>query len=186
MVMVGGGRVEEQLVAGELVCPCGGVLGPWGSARVRRVRGVGRLCPRRARCRVCQVTHVLLDSVCVVRRADGVEVIGSALQEAAGGAGFRTVARRLGVPQSTVRGWLRAARANAAAVVALLSGVLLGADPLACPVQVAGSLAGVVEVVGAAGAAVVRRLGALVVVSPWRWASAASQGRLLSGGLVAW
>src|SRR5215471_4521075 len=59
------GVVERQLAGGELSCPsCGGVLGCWGRARQRRVRvlegpAVG-LVPRRARCRGCGATHVLL------------------------------------------------------------------------------------------------------------------------------
>src|SRR5664279_2377948 len=52
VVMVGSDalEVERRLLAGELVCPCGGGLSPWGHARQRSVRGVGDLRPRRARC----------------------------------------------------------------------------------------------------------------------------------------
>ena len=62
VVMVGSdsAEVERRLGAGELVCPCGGVLARWGHARPRTVRGVGLLRPRRARCVACRVTHVLL------------------------------------------------------------------------------------------------------------------------------
>src|SRR5664279_6352074 len=47
VVMVGSDalEVERRLLAGELVCPCGGGLGPWGHARQRSVRGVGDLRP---------------------------------------------------------------------------------------------------------------------------------------------
>jgi transposase len=48
-----------------------------------------------------------------VRRADAVAVIGAALVLAAAGAGFRTVAARVGVAQGTVRGWLRRFRVRA-------------------------------------------------------------------------
>jgi Helix-turn-helix domain len=43
------------------------------------------------------------------RRADSTEVIGHALAAKAAGAGFRTIATRLGRPPSTVHRWLRRA-----------------------------------------------------------------------------
>ena len=57
--------VERQLGDGELACPsCGGVLARWGNAAERRLRLPAGpdvwLCPRRARCRECGRTHVLL------------------------------------------------------------------------------------------------------------------------------
>src|SRR5215470_2980428 len=111
--------VERQLGGGELACPsCGGVLARWGHGTARRVRlpattggEQGRhvvLVPRRARCRGCGATHVLLPAWCLARRADAGEVIGLALEAKAAGAGHRAVAGRLGRPASTVRGWLRA------------------------------------------------------------------------------
>ncbi|MDN5804233.1 MAG: helix-turn-helix domain-containing protein [Microlunatus sp.] len=42
-----------------------------------------------------------------MRRADATEVIGAALHAKAAGAGYRTIAVRLGRPVSTVRRWLR-------------------------------------------------------------------------------
>lgn len=71
-------QVEADLRAGLLACPaagCAAVLGPWGSARERLVRGVGRLLPRRGRCRGCGRTQVLLPAS--VLRADAVTVIGA-------------------------------------------------------------------------------------------------------------
>jgi hypothetical protein len=60
-------RVESELVAGLLSCPsCREVLGPWGHARERVLRclaGERWLRPRRARCRGCLGTHVLLSDV---------------------------------------------------------------------------------------------------------------------------
>ena len=101
-------RVESRLTAGEVGCPgCPGVLAPWGWARRRRVRGVGSLRPRRARCGGCLVTHVLLPVTVLLRRADAVEVIGAALTARAAGLGHRRIAVWLGVPAGTVRGWLR-------------------------------------------------------------------------------
>jgi len=65
--------VEHDLCAGLLGCPvvgCEAVLGPWGSARERVVRGAGRLLPRRGRCRGCGRTQVLLPASVLLRRAD--------------------------------------------------------------------------------------------------------------------
>lgn len=88
-----------------------------GHARERRVRtrsGQERvLRPRRVACRRCARVQVLLPAWCVPRRADDAETIGVALLHAAQGRGHRPIAALLGRPLSTVRGWLRAARANA-------------------------------------------------------------------------
>ena len=111
-------RVESRLAAGQIDCPnCPGVLRSWGWARTRGVRGVaGRFRPRRARCRGCLVTHVLLPVTTLSRRAYGVEVIGAALAARAGGSGHRPIGAALGVPAATVRGWLRVMAARAEAV----------------------------------------------------------------------
>ena len=56
-------HVESRLAAGGIGCPtCGvGVLGGWGYARARQIEGLSDLLrPRRARCRACTVTDVLL------------------------------------------------------------------------------------------------------------------------------
>ncbi|MCX2934724.1 helix-turn-helix domain-containing protein, partial [Mycobacterium sp. CVI_P3] len=56
-------RVESRLMAGAIACPVcpDGVLGGWGYARSRQVEGLDDpVRPRRARCRSCLVTHVLL------------------------------------------------------------------------------------------------------------------------------
>jgi hypothetical protein len=109
--------VERELVAGRLACPaCGGMLARWGQARERQVRGrdgVSRFVRRRARCRGCQRTHVLLPVTCLARRADAAGVIGQALEAKAAGAGHRVIAEVLGRPASAVRGWLRALAARA-------------------------------------------------------------------------
>jgi hypothetical protein len=106
------GSVERRLTAGGVSCPgCGGRLAPWGWARPRVLRGSGvttlLVRPRRACCRGCDRTHVLLPVVALVRRADLVEVIGAALAARAAGAGCRRIAAGLGRPVDTVRGWLR-------------------------------------------------------------------------------
>ena len=107
------------LAAGTLECPrggCGGRLRPWGHARPRRRRlSGGRYethTPRRARCRACGQTHVLISTRSYPRRADRVETVGAALLGAAGGLGHRRVAASVDLAATTVRGWLRRARAN--------------------------------------------------------------------------
>lgn len=110
-------RTEHDLAAGELACPdCRGELRPWGHARPRwlRTRHSSReLRPRRACCRQCGRTHVLLPGVALLRRADTIEVIADALLAHAAGQGHRPIADRLGRPAATVRGWLRRFTARA-------------------------------------------------------------------------
>ena len=167
-------------------CPCGGGLAPWGHARLRSVRGVGGLRPRRGRCDTCLVTHVLLAVSCVLRRADGADVIGAALRAKAAGVGHRPIAAVLGRPVSTVRGWLRAFAGNAETVRGLLTALLVQLDPLTAPLPVhPGVVADAVEVVGACAAAARRRLGVIGAVSPWQLASAVTGGRLLAPRLSA-
>jgi hypothetical protein len=183
VVMVGTDvcEVERRLRAGELACPCGGDLVPWGHARERAVRGVGALRPRRARCGSCLVTHVLLAVSCLLRRADGVDVIGVALRMKAVGAGHRPIAGRLVRPASTVRGWLRAFARNAETVRSVLTSVLVQLDPLVGPLPSRPSVsADAVEVVGACAAAARRRLGAVGAVSAWQLAAAVMNGDLLA------
>lgn len=174
-------EVDRRLRAGELACPCGGSLSPWGHARARRVRGVGVLHPRRARCGTCRVTHVLLGARCLLRRADAAEVIGAALRAKASGRGHRPIAARLDRPASTVRGWLRAFAGNAERVRVVLTGLLVELDPLSGPLPARGSVfADAVEAIGAAAAAARRRLGVVGAVPPWQLASAVTGGRLLA------
>jgi len=183
VVMVGSDvvEVERRLRAGELVCPCGGGLAAWGHARQRSVRGVGDLRPRRARCGACLVTHVLLAVSCLLRRADGVDVIGSALRAKAAGAGHRPIAGRLERPVSTVRGWLRAFARNAESVRSVFTGLLVQFDPLTGPLPVhPNALADAVEAVGACAVAARRRLGVVGAVSPWQLAAAVTGGFLLA------
>ena len=111
------------------------------------------LVPRRARCRECRATHVLLPAWCLARRADAGEVIGLALEAKAAGSGHRVIAGRLGRPASTVRGWLRAFTRRAGqvrAVFTALAASLVTDPPLPAP---AGSPAGRRGGGGAAAAA---------------------------------
>jgi transposase-like protein len=174
-------RVESELVAGVLSCPsCRGVLGPWGYARSRVLRcseGDRLLRPRRARCRGCAGTHVLLPDVALLRRQDEVSVIGQAIEAKVAGEGYRSIAGRLGVHAGTVRGWLRrfAERADQVRVHFTRWAVVL--DPELGPVLPAGGVvADALEAIAVAARAWVLRFGP---GDPWRIASALSAGVLL-------
>ena len=188
-------RVELALAAGELACArpgCGGVLGPWGWARGRWLRDRGgvwqRVRPRRGRCRerACRATHVLLPTVGLLRRLDLVEVIGAALLARARQASLRQVAAELGVPLSTVRGWLdRMTGERAELVRAHFTRLALWLDPSVEAPEPRGSpLADAVEAIGIAAVAAARRLGSTGPASapggPWRLAAGATGGRLLA------
>ena len=182
------GVVGRQLAGGELACPsCGGVLGGWGFAAERRVRVLDgddvSLRPRRSRCRSCRVTHVLLPAWCLLRRADAAAVIGAALAAAAAGGGFRVIARMLGRPAETVRGWLRrfAGRAGAVRVFFTVLLARTAPDPV-MPAGAGGVAAAAVSAVAGAAAAVAARWPELGQVPVWAAASAASGGRLLAPG----
>lgn len=113
MLIVGidGAAVEADLRGGRVCCPgCGSGLGPWGHGVEREVRlrfGSERRRFRRSICGRCGHTHVLVPEDTLVRRRDGVEVIGAALTGKAAGVGHRALAVGLGRHPSTVRGWLR-------------------------------------------------------------------------------
>ena len=113
------------VAAGAVACPrpgCGGRLRVWSKARARRVRRRDgtevRLRPDRARCRVCRGSHVLLPAGYLPRHGYDVHVIGAALLAAAQGAGYRRAAAAVGVPASTVRGWLTSVATRSATLVA--------------------------------------------------------------------
>ncbi len=109
-------RLGVAMATGRLRCSvCQGPLRPWGYARRRWIRDRTRylrLRPRRARCRECRRTHVVLPDRTLLRRLDRVEVIGAALTASASGVGARTISRRLQLPRSTVRGWIRRSAAR--------------------------------------------------------------------------
>ncbi|MBK7021024.1 MAG: helix-turn-helix domain-containing protein [Candidatus Microthrix sp.] len=68
-------------------------------------------------------------AMCLLRRRDGVEQIGSALLAFGDGGGHRSIADRLGVPASTVRGWLRRFNAKAAFLAGQFVAVARRLDP---------------------------------------------------------
>ncbi len=173
--------VEAELLGGLLACPsCRGVLGPWGHGRervTRRVSGDWRWRPRRARCRGCGGTHVLLADLCLLRRQDEVEVIGWAIEAHVAGEGHRPIAERLGVPAGTVRGWLRRFEVNAEVIRALFTRCAVALDPMLGPIVPAGSgVVDALEAIAVAGRAWVLRFGPQLV---WRIVSRLSAGGLL-------
>lgn len=180
--------VEADLVAGRLGCPdCHGSLRRWGWARERELRspaGARRFRPRRSICGGCASTHVLVPEDTLVRRRDAVAVIGDALTAKAGGAGHKPIAARLGVPASTVRGWLRRFAVVAERVREHFTRWAVALDPMLGPLAPAGSVfADAVGAIGVAAAAAVRRLGPR---PPWSLASALTGGGLLSTRVALW
>ncbi|MDJ0358587.1 hypothetical protein [Paenarthrobacter sp. PH39-S1] len=178
--------VESDLLGGGLSCPdCSGVLGPWGSARGRLLRhgtGTGLALvahrPRRARCRGCKVTHVLLDWALAARRADTAEVIAAAIgAKIAAGWGHRPIAAWLGRPASTVRGWLRAYGSCAGAITEAFTGLVHRDGPDAAalwPAPVPTVAASAMAAVAAYAQVLMKRLG--VAELPWQKAGLAAAG----------
>ena len=179
--------VESRLTAGGVPCPvCPGVLTPWGWARRREVRGVGTLQPRRARCSLCLVTHVLLPVTVLLRRADAAAVIWTALVARAAGHGHRTIAALVGTPTSTARGWLRRMSTRLEPVRVHFTVVTrrAGVDQ-AVPDAAGDAWRDVVAAVAAAWLAITSRFGSAGVVgtvTAAQVACASSGGRLLSPG----
>ena len=190
MLMVNGdpSLVEAALLGGWLTGSCcGGVLAPWAHASERTLRGFGSeavLRPRRGRCRGCGVTHVLLPDGCLLRRRDSVEVIGSALVQHVAGVGHQRIAARLGVPASTVRGWLRRFRMSAAETARFFIRWFLVLAPASdLPTSSGTAIADAVEAIGLAARAAIRRFG---VAGPWHIAARLTGGGLLSNTGSLW
>ncbi|MFQ5517291.1 MAG: hypothetical protein ACE5E8_06930 [Acidimicrobiia bacterium] len=162
-----------DLADGTLDCPtksCDDRLRPWGHARARRVRHsidrVTTLRPRRARCRSCRRSHVLSELVTYPRRLDTTETVGQALLAAADGLGYRRVADIVERPATTVRDWLRRARANSEAVRGDATIAIVRLDPNHDPTALAptGTVLGdALDALGHATAAWVGRFGPCVV-----------------------
>jgi hypothetical protein len=182
-------RVESRLVDGGIGCPTcrDGVLGGWGYARARQVEGLGDpVRPRRARCRACMVTHVLLPVTVLLRRAYAAERIWVVLTARAEGAGHRRAGASLGVPAATVRGWLRRAAGRLEMVRNwfVQAAVTVGVD-VAIPDGSGCRWRDMLAAVATAAAAIRLRFGAagfLGAVTPQQVAVAASGGRLLAPG----
>ena len=129
---------------------------------------------------------MLLPAAMLVRRADEAQVIGAALAAAARGRGHRRIAAELGVPEGTVRGWLRrfAARAGRVRDIFTRVAAAVSADPV--PLAPAGSVvADAVVAVAAAAAAIGGRWPRLLAVPPWEIASAVTGASLLAPVITA-
>jgi hypothetical protein len=182
---------ENDLAAGALRCPgCAGPLRPWGHARTRSVRDHGHtrlvVRPRRARCRSCRATHVLLPATLTARRADSTAVIGSALLASARGSGYRRIAVQFDRTLSTVRRWVRAVRdpghvqwlrAQGVGWLAHLDRDVLG-DILGCRPPLAGLLDEALTTLAAAAITLQKRVAPRV--SAWALIAQITRGRLLA------
>jgi hypothetical protein len=159
--------VEQELLSGQLACPdCGGVLRPWAHASSRPLHLLGgaveRFAPRRAICRAHPkaMTHVLLPDACLMRRRDHVEVIGSAIERHARGAGQRPIAVSLGVSREKVRGWLQAFAAAAGEIRVHFTRWAHALDPeLGAIAPAKEAVADVLSAIGVAVRAYVQRFG---------------------------
>ncbi len=163
MLLCADAAASASLAAGLLACPsCGtGRLARWGHGRERAIRlpagATARLRPDRARCRACKRTHILLPSWCAPRRADAIEVIGTALAAALGGTGYGRIGADLGVAPATVRGWLRRRRSRAGEMrwdAMRQLGAIGGTDP-ALPEPAASPLGDALNAVAAAAHAAI-------------------------------
>jgi hypothetical protein len=168
--------VEAELVGGLLGCPsCRAVLGPWGHARERVLRcavGDRLLRPRRARCRGCEGTHVLLPGMALLRRRDEVSVIGAAIAAKVAGEGHRPIVERLAVPKDTVRGWLRRFTERAGRIRAHFTRWVVALDPeIGAVLPAAGTVADALEAIAVAVRAWMLRFGP---GDPWQVACSLS------------
>ena len=110
-------------------------------------------------------------------RPDAAETVGAALMAAATGLGHRRVAEHVGLPATTVRGWLRRARANSEAVRVAATVRAHALDPMAHAFEPTGAaISDMTDAIGRAVSAHIVRLGPLA--PPWHLAVALI-GRLL-------
>jgi hypothetical protein len=126
------------------------------------------------------VTHVVLLARRFPRCPDTARTVGTALLAAAGGLGHRRVAEVVDRPATTVRGWLRRARANSELVRADATVAALQLDPNLDwrPAPTGTALGDMVDAVGSAVAAWVRRFGP--VADPWAMVVQLTGGSILA------
>ena len=186
IVVLDQAQAHRELDAGLLPCwRCSAPLRSWGYARPRSLRlSCGArvsLRPRRARCRSCATTDVLLPAFAPLRSAYSIEVVGQALVSSAQGRSHRTIAVDLGLPQDTVRGWIRkvSGRAEWLRTTATAAAHTFDAmfDP-PLPTKTGSLLAEAIEALGAAAAAARRMFGP--VATPWELLAVIAQGHLLA------
>jgi len=176
--------VEADLAAGRFNCPtCEvGVLARWGFSRRRELRDGQRFRPRRGMCRGCGHCHVLLPDVCLLRRHDSAEVIGTAISARGD---YWVIADALGVPRETVKSWLRRFSSMAERIRAHFTSWVVALVPgRALPEPAGSKRADALEAIGAATKAAALHLE--TTRTPWAWASALSAGKLISNTNALW
>jgi hypothetical protein len=129
---------------------------------------------------------VLLPVGCLLRRADAVGVIGTALVAAGVGWGHRRVAMLVERPAATVRGWLRRFEARAGPVREGFTAWAAALEPAPVMPEPAGSAVGdaVAAIMVLARAVWARWPASLLTVSAWQVACAVTSGRLLAPTLT--
>ena len=180
--------VEIGLLAGRFRCPgCGGELRPWGYGRLRHIRMLAStqsLKPRRSRCRSCLATHILLPNDLLVRRRDGVEVIGDVLTMAVGGSDSLSIAIHFGRALQTVRGWLSRFDSCAERIRMHFTRWAVSLDSESFEIPPAGSVSSdAIAAISAAGNAAVRKG---IALSPWQFAAAITISGLLYNTTSFW
>jgi hypothetical protein len=178
--------VERRLRQGRLRCPCSGMLGPWGHARERLVRsgsGCTLVRPRRARCRCCRATHVLLPVWLFSRRGFAGVVMWACVLARVAGAKIAAIAARVWVAASTVGSWLRRVGGRVEWWRQLLMGVLAVLDPRPRRVDPAGSrLADGLAVLDAL-LALLRTRDGMATLTAWELASHLTRAQLFAPSL---
>jgi hypothetical protein len=125
----------------------------------------------------CGRSHSCWPDVLVGRRVDLAVVIGAALEAKAVGWGHRRIGVRLGVPATTVRGWLRRFATVADGLTRRLLEVAADADPAVRAPPAGPPLGVAVAAVGVAAAAMRSLSGEPVDL--WRFAVRVAAGALL-------
>ncbi len=142
-----------------------------GRVSIQRVWCSSESCGRRS--------HSLLPDVLVSGRVDLASVIGWALAAKAEGRGHRPIAAELGVPHTTVRGWLRRAASRGGRVAVTLLARAAAADPAVRDPPAGGGGGIEVLVAAATTAAVAWSSLSGEPVDPWSYAVMVTSGRLL-------
>jgi hypothetical protein len=132
------------------------------------------------------VTHVLLPTTMLLRRAYAAERVWAALKARGGGWGHRRIGAEFAVPAATVRGWLRRAAKRLESIrvwfvqLAVTAGVdVVIPDGSGCPWR---DVLAAVELATTVIAGRFGSVGLVGAVTPPQVAVAASGGRLLGPG----